>query len=134
MKSSKEFKKIIQDKLQEIATGDELFAQSLKKENKNINDCINYILNSVKKSGICAFSDDEIFGMAMHYYDEDDVKGGKSVMCKIVTNHSVELSEEEKQQAKQAAIDQEIAEQRTKLHQKRKKKESNPSLIQQSLF
>ena len=38
------------------------------KPTKNIDNCITYILNQVKKSGCCGFSDDEIFGMALHYY------------------------------------------------------------------
>ena len=137
MKSTEQFKGIIQDKLNEMAANDELFAKSLKKENKNINDCIKYILNTVKKSGCCGFSDDEVFGMAAHYYDEDDIKVGGDVKCKIVTNHtseSVELTEEEKKAAKQKAIDLEIEAQRAKLHKKKSKADENPKLIQKSLF
>lgn len=34
--------------------------------------------------------------MALHYYDEEDIDIGKPVSCKVVVNHTVELTEEEK--------------------------------------
>ncbi|MEG1543944.1 MAG: PcfK-like family protein, partial [Tannerellaceae bacterium] len=72
------------------AASDELFAPVYAKENKNIDDCITYILNQVQKSGCNGFSDDEIFGMAIHYYQEDDIDPGKAIWAKVVINHSVE--------------------------------------------
>ena len=84
-----QFQTIIQEYLNNRAVEDTLFAETLKKPNKNIKDCITYILNEVKKSGIQGFADDEIFGMAVHYYDEDDIKVGSSISnVKIVTNKS----------------------------------------------
>ncbi|MBP9481471.1 MAG: hypothetical protein KBF15_08460, partial [Parabacteroides sp.] len=38
------------------------------KPEKNIDDCVTYILNEVKKSGCNGFADDEIYSMAVHYY------------------------------------------------------------------
>lgn len=47
------------------------------------------------------FADEEIYGMAVHYYDEDDIKNVKPVSAgKIVVNHVVELSEAEKAEAR----------------------------------
>lgn len=92
-KSTDQFKEIIQSKLEEMASNDKLFAVSFKKKNKNIDDCIKYILNTVQKSGVCGYADEEIFGMAAHYYDEDDIKVGKSVNCKIVTNQPTKQKE-----------------------------------------
>ena len=42
--------------------------------------------------------------MALHYYDEDSIEVGKPIECKVVINHTVELTEEEKAQARQDAI------------------------------
>ena len=135
MKSTETFKKTIQDKLREMADADPLFAVCLQKEGKNIDDCITYILNTVQKSGCNGFTDDEIFGMAAHYYDEDKIEVGKSISCKVVVNHSVELTEEEKKQAKQAAIDRAISEEKNRLLKKSKAKAEQPkTVIQQSLF
>ena len=90
MKATDAFSKIISEHLESIALNDPLFAETLKKPNKNINDCVNYIFTTVEKSGCNGFADEEVFAMAVHYYDEDDVKSGKPVKCKVVVNHTAE--------------------------------------------
>lgn len=105
MKTTAHFKEAIKTHLDKRAKADELFAASYAKEGKNLNDCVTYILNTVRDSGCNGFSDDEIFGMAVHYYDEDDLKVGKPVNCNVVVNHSIELSESEKEDARQKAIE-----------------------------
>ena len=49
---------------------DELFAAKYDNPDKNIDDCVTYILNWVQKSGCNGFCDDEIYGQAIHYYEE----------------------------------------------------------------
>lgn len=90
MKGTETFKNIIGAHLQSVAEKDPLFADTLKKPNKNLDGCISYILNTVKASGCNGFADDEVFGMAMHYYDEDDIKPGNPINCKVVVNHQAE--------------------------------------------
>jgi hypothetical protein len=80
------FKETITAHLQEIAQTDELFVKTLLKPNKNIDDCVTYILNQVKKSGRAGFEDMEIFNMAIHYYDEDEIAIGNSITAKVVVN------------------------------------------------
>lgn len=120
MKTTENFKKVIEKHLQDVASKDELFAETLKKENKNIGDCITYILNQVKASGCVGFADEEIFNMAIHYYDEDEVKPGNKINAQVVVNHSVELTAEDIEKAKQAAIDKVIEEEKAKLREKPK--------------
>lgn len=93
MKSTDAFKNTIQQHLEARAATDQLFAVTFAKEGKNIDDCVNYILNTVQKSGCNGFTDDEIFGMAVHYYDEDKIDVGKPVNARVVVNH---LEENEK--------------------------------------
>lgn len=95
MKVSEQFKSTIKAYLDNMAAVDSLFAPVYQKPTKNIDNCITYILNQVKKSGCCGFSDDEIFGMALHYYQEDNIEVGSPLKCNVVVNHHVELSEEE---------------------------------------
>lgn len=104
MKGTENFKKVISNHLQLIASKDSLFAETLKKENKNIDDCIIYILNQVKESGLNGFEDSEIFGMAIHYYDEDDLKIGKPINCQIVTNHKATNTAPTENVSKPAAV------------------------------
>lgn len=102
-KYTENFKKTILAKLRQIAADDPLFAKSFSKKEKNIDDCINYILNTVHKSGVQGFTDDEVYAMAVHYYDEDDIKKPGAMQCHVVVNHAVQLSEEEIQEAKKQA-------------------------------
>ena len=104
MKVSTHFQTEIQSYLEQRAEYDELFARSYRNPLKNIEDCITYILNYVQKSGCNGFSDDEIFGQAVHYYDETDIEVGKPIDCKVIVHHHVELTEEEKTEARKEAI------------------------------
>ena len=106
MKSTEHFKRTIHAYLQQRASEDRLFAESYRKEGKNIDDCITYILNEVQRSGCNGFTDGEIYSMAVHYYDEDDVEVGNPVSCQVSVNHIVELTEEEKAEARQRAVEQ----------------------------
>ncbi|CAK7059474.1 MAG: hypothetical protein BACD_00288 [Bacteroides rodentium] len=104
MKVSAPFKNAIQSYLEQRAEYDELFARSYRNPLKNIEDCITYILNEVHRSGCNGLDDDEVFGMAVHYFDEADIEIGKPINCKVVVNHFVELTEEEKAQARTDAM------------------------------
>jgi hypothetical protein len=104
MKASNHFKTTIQNYLEQRTQTDELFAVAFAKSNKNIDDCITYILNTVQKSGCNGFHDDEIYSMAVHYYDEDSIEIGKPINGKVVVNHVVELTEEEKEEARKQAL------------------------------
>ena len=117
MKSTEHFKNTIKAYLDKRASEDTLFAVAYAKGNKNIDDCITYIFNTVQKSGCNGFTDDEVYSMAVHYYDEDNIEVGKNVDCRVVVNHTVELTDEEKQQARQEAIQKVHNEAYTKMKQ-----------------
>ncbi len=78
--------------------------------------------------------------MAVHYYDEDDVTIGEPINGQVVVNHHIELTEEEKQEAKEKAIAQYQAQELAKLNKlsantkKAVKKQDNDDLFQGSLF
>ena len=131
MNGTDHFKRTIQAYLDSRAAEDKLFAASYNKPNKNIDDCATYILNWVQKSGCNGFSDGEIYSQAVHYYDEDDIEVGKPLQCQVVVNHTVELTDEEKAEARQQAIRQ------RKLQNRNKAKASQKTNVQQvelSLF
>lgn len=104
MKASNHFKNTIKTYLEQRVETDVLFSFQYSKPEKNIDDCVTYILNEVKKSGCNGFADDEIYSMAVHYYDEDNIEVGKPMNAHVVVNHVVELTEEEKEQARKDAI------------------------------
>lgn len=138
MKSTETFKNTIKNYLNDFAAKDTAFAEKLSNPDKNIDDCITYIMNTVKKSGCNGFADEEIFGMALHYYDESQIEVGKPIQATVVVNHTIDLSEEEKTQAKEKALQQVVDEAKAKMSKrskpKAKKEDQQSEVIQSSLF
>lgn len=81
------FKKVIREYLEQRAKQDTLFAVTYAKPNKTIDGCCNYILKEARKRGnaVC-MRDDEVFGLAVHYYDEDNIKDVKPVSATVTTS------------------------------------------------
>ncbi|MFH7018620.1 PcfK-like family protein [Flavobacterium sp. FlaQc-47] len=90
MKASEQFKTVIENYLNDTAQGDTVFAQNFSKASKNLESCINYILSEVKKTGFCAFDNQEIFDMALKYYADDSIGIPDPVSCKVVVNQPAE--------------------------------------------
>lgn len=122
MKGTEHFTRTIAEYLNQRAMTDPLFAPNLQKPHKNIEDCIIYILKQVQQSGCCGFEDDEIYSMAVHYYDEDDLEVGSRIACNVVVNHTIVLTEEEKAEARKQAIQQYQAEELRKLQEPKRVK------------
>lgn len=104
------FEEAIKAYLDQRASSDPLFAQSYAKENKSIEECCRYIIGEASKQrdGNCAIiSDDVVFGMAVHYYDEDDINI-EEVNCGVsVSNRptpSYVPTDEEQQAARERAL------------------------------
>lgn len=91
-----EFEKSIKAHLDNRAKGDEPFAEKYNEGlagKKSIAACCNYIISEVKKTGRSGFTDDEIFGMAVHFYDEKKIAApSKNTHCKVVVNKEVKLT------------------------------------------
>ena len=120
--------------LEQRAEEDQLFAKSFSNPAKNIDECVTHILNHVQKSGCNGFTDGEIFGQAIHYYEENEIEVGKPMNCQVVVNHVVELTEEEKAEARQNAARRYQEEELRKLQNRnrppaRKVTQSQPSLF-----
>ena len=101
-------KEVIKAHLDAMAQKDACFAERYANPDKNIDECMDYILSEARKRGMTVYmSDQEVFGLAAHYYEEDDLK-----VSKIPKDESVRtaapvapLSEEEKAKIKQEAVE-----------------------------
>ena len=133
----KSAKERIKDYLDERAIQDELFAKSYAKTNKNIDECYYYIVGEARKqcknSDSVCISDDVVYGWAVHYYDEDDIKVGRSKKSKEST---------ESKKMSDADLKKIVEESRKKAYEANKKaseakkksadaKKSKPAKIQQ---
>lgn len=137
MKATEHFKQTIKAYLDERAKNDELFAVSYATENKNMDDCVTFILNQVKRSKCMGLTDEEVYSLAVHFFDEDDIEIGNSIACNVIVNHTVELTEEEKAQARQDALKEYQAEQLRKMQKrtnKPKTPKAQPEITTPSLF
>lgn len=137
MKATEHFRQTIKAYLDERAQNDELFAVSYAKENKNMDDCVTFILNQVKRSKCMGLTDEEVYSLAVHFFDEDDIEIGNSIACNVIVNHTVELTEEEKAQARQDALKEYQAEQLCKMQKrtnKPKTPKAQPEITTPSLF
>ncbi len=137
MKATEHFKQTIKAYLDERAKNDELFAVSYAKENKNMDDCVTFILNQVKRSKCMGLTDEEVYSLAVHFFDEDDIEIGNSIACNVIVNHTVELTEEEMAQARQEAFKEYQAEQLRKMQKrtnKPKTPKAQPEITTPSLF
>lgn len=139
-----QFEATIKTYLDKRAAEDEQFAQSYAKPNKSIEECCKFIEAEAcdlvaNKSGAQSYgmTDDEVYGLAVHYYDEDDIKIKPLTARSEVmqTNVTYTPSDEEKAAAREAALKQLQQEAYNELRAPKKQKpvEQTPS-AQTSLF
>ena len=138
MKGTEHFKATIKNYLDKRAQEDELFRAKYETTTRTIDDVVTYILNEVKASGCCGFSDDEIFGMAVHVIDEPSIEIGKAIKANVVVNHHVELTEEEKAEQKALALkrfqDEELRKLQTRNSKPKETKQQETKQPELSLF
>lgn len=134
-KYSTDFEKAIKDYLDSFAKASLEFYLKYTNPDKTIDECCEYIIGEVQSSGRNAFTDDEVFYLARHYYEEENIKIKKiSGSCNVVANHYYELTEEEKKKAREDAInDFKEKELKRLLDQDKKKKEKEKLKLQKEL-
>lgn len=132
--NNKHMEEAIMALLQERAVTDEVLNDALHKEDKNITDCCNYIIEWVMKDGGKGYPDDVIVGQAIHYYLEDGLEKPKESNCRVVVNKEVQLTQEEIEEAKKAAFDAEVREQRQRMTKKVQPKKETTNVVENTLF
>lgn len=94
------FEIVIKSFLDEKAKKDEAFAKRLAIESKSMKECCEYIISEIRKKAKGAYAactDEEVYGLAIHYWDEDNIKVDTQTQASVVVNR--ELTPEEKDQA-----------------------------------
>ena len=151
-----EFKAIIQMYLDCMAAKDTEFAKKYQNGlngKKNIDECCLYIQSEMYKKALeavgkddkkssmcCAPTDDEVFALAVRYYNDEDlvVNGTSFDNIKVLSMAATSFTDEEKAQMRQEAIKQyqddvineqkkKAAEQRRKAAEKKNGKAAKPA-------
>lgn len=120
-KVSNSFNQAIKAMLNERAASDPLFAKAYQREGKSIEECCNYIVSEVQRMGVNALTDEEVLGLAVHYYDEVDIKVGKAPACHVVVPATPEVAEARKVELQREAEERFIEEQIKKMQAPAKK-------------
>lgn len=133
-------KDIVKEYLDKRASEDELFAKSYTKPQKSLDECWRYIVGEARRraQGNCAcISDAEVYGLAVHYYDEDDIKVHTAGPVRVSTGTdqpkpTVKLTEKEKAAAKEEAkrLYSEAVLEELRAKAKAKKKKSKPASME----
>ena len=131
---------IIKSYLDNRAATDPLFAEKYKNPKKSIQECIQFILGEAQEKAVKigntagAFMDDtDVFGLAVHYYDEENIEI-KQINGQCISQYhdaTYEPTDEDRENAKKAALKRLEEEAIKELH-KPKKKEIVPD--QPTLF
>lgn len=106
--SCKSAKDIVKEYLDQRASEDAQFAASYAKPDKSIDQCWMYILGEARNRGaqVC-MTQEEVFGLAIHYYDEDDIKvkpvGRIRSSCEVQASPAAKLTAKEKAAVKEEA-------------------------------
>ena len=106
----KGFQQTIKAHLEKMAAQDEAFAEKFaakcEAEQDSISNCCKYIVNEVQKKykqgNSAVLTDAEVFGMAMHYYDEDITPPKAGTNCTVVMSKA-ELTPEDEEAIRQEA-------------------------------
>lgn len=118
----------VQEYLEKRAAEDPQFAEKFNNPKKSLKECCKYIYGEAKKraggSSCIYIAPEEVFGMAVHYYDEEDIKVTSAGYTgrATVTPKPVELTAEQKAKAEKAALEKYEAEQRAKIEAREKEK------------
>ena len=97
LKAEGQFQEIILAYLNTIE--DEVFIEKVNSGDKDLDDCENFIYNEMRKKAVHsrAFAtDQEVFGLAVHYFEEDGIpktkqSGGVVKTVKVDSHKSEEL-------------------------------------------
>ena len=99
--AAEKFEEAIKKYLDEYASDNERFKVKYENPNKNITECCNYICSEVQKKNVIALTDAEVYYMARHYYEEENIEVKTNSSCKVVhTGDKVEKTNSIKKEKK----------------------------------
>ena len=137
-KGTERFGAVVKAYLDKRAGEDELFKAKYVAVNRPIEDIVAYIISEVQRSGVCGWTDDEVFSLAVHAAEEAELKIPDMKNCQVVVNHHIELTEEEKAEQRALALkrfqDEELAKVRARNAKPKAVKQQEQTFNTPSLF
>lgn len=103
MKSSNAVMDVVRNYMEERCASDPILAIKYANPAKSIEKALNYVASEVQKSGLTIMDSESVFGLILHYYDEN-LENVPNVNCKIAV--AKELTDTERAEAKAEAMEQ----------------------------
>lgn len=95
----------MQQMLQERCIAEPMFAIKMANPLKSMEGAVNYLCATIKKSGMCCVDDTTVMNILVHYFDENEIEDCGKDNCNIVVSKP-ELSDEDKAELKEQAMEQ----------------------------
>lgn len=95
----------MQQMLQERCIAEPTFAIKMANPSKSMEGAIDYLCSLIQKSGLCCVEHTTVMNILCHYFDENEIETCGKVNCDIVVSKP-ELSEEDKAELKEQAMEQ----------------------------
>ena len=95
----------MQQMLQERILAEPALAIKLANPKKTLEGAVNYLCSQIQKSGMCCVDDTTVMNILVHYFDENEIEDCGKVNCNIVVSKP-ELSDEDKAELKEQAMEQ----------------------------
>lgn len=125
MKSNDTAIAVMQKMLQERCIAEPSFAIKMANPSKSMEGAVNFLCQQIQKSGLCVVDDTTVMNLLVHYFDENEIEEGGKVNCNIVVGKP-ELSEEDKTNLKEQAMEQYKEEQLRELRRQSQPKATAP--------
>lgn len=133
----------IKQYLDNRAATDELFAAKYNNPKKSIQECCQYITGEAyarAEGGTAVISDEEVYGMAVHYYDEDNIVIRKAPRASSTRSQEPKLTKKQQEDLRRQAeaeykakvmadLKMKENERKAKLREKRKQQPQMASLF-----
>jgi len=123
MKSSNAVMEVVRNYMEERCASDPILAIKYANPAKSLEKALNYVAYEVQKSGLTIMDSDSVFGLILHYYDEN-LADVPNVNCKIAV--AKELTDTERAEAKEQAMEQYKEEQLRELRRQSQPKATAP--------
>lgn len=120
------------------AKSSSLFAAKYANPKKSIDECCKYITGEAyarAKNGCAVISDEEVYGMAVHYYDEEDINIRKAPRASSTRSQEPKLTKKQQEDLRLQAEKEYKADLKMKeIERKAKAREKKPQPQMASLF
>lgn len=104
LKADNEFQEAI---LKHIETQSKELKEKIESGNKTLEGCQRYIYNQMKskaQGGVAVASDQEVYGMAVHFFEEDSITEQQPKVKAVAKFESKPKAVEKKEEPKKAAV------------------------------